>query len=98
MDLFGLSYRSVWLVQRLCLLCHCNRSLYRLVGYIERQGTMKTLIALIAIIMMASCGSTHPSIKNQQMSVKYSKYHQKGFKKASKRINAYNSEKSYGRR
>jgi uncharacterized protein YceK len=59
---------------------------------------MKKITLLIAIIMMASCASVHPSIKNQQMSVKYSKYHQKGFKKASKRINAYNSEKSYGRR
>jgi uncharacterized lipoprotein YmbA len=59
---------------------------------------MKKLTLLIAVIMMASCGSTHPSIKNQQMSVKYSKYHQKGFKKASKRINAYNSEQAYGRR
>jgi hypothetical protein len=98
MDLSWIPYGTIRMVQRLFLLCHCNRSLYRLVGYIERQGTMKTLIALIAIIMMASCGSTHPSIKNQQMSVKYSKYHQKGFKKASKRINAYNSEQAYGRR
>jgi uncharacterized lipoprotein YmbA len=42
---------------------------------------MKKLILLLAIIMMASCGSTHPSIKNQQLSVKYSKYHQKGLKR-----------------
>jgi hypothetical protein len=40
MDLFRLPYRTIRLVQRLLLLRFYHRSLYRLVGYIERQGTL----------------------------------------------------------
>jgi uncharacterized lipoprotein YajG len=71
---------------------------FAVINFKQTKTEMKKLILLIAIIMMASCSPVHTSIKNQRESVKYSKYHQKGFKKASKRINAYNSEQAYGRR